>query len=337
MSTPHHIFDLGDLALESGATLPDAKLAYAVYGKPSAERDNFIVFPTWFTGTHADLEWFIGADSALDPGRYCIVVPSMFGNGLSSSPSNTPAPFDRGRFPAISVRDNVAAQARLMAEQFGAARIELVIGGSMGAFQAYQWALSQPRLVRRMAAMCGAARCPAHCYVFLAGAKAALTADAAWNGGDYDSAPEAGMKAMGRVWAGWALSQTFYREHLYRGMGFSDPDDFLVRFWEAFWLALDANNLLTQLHTWQTADLGATPGYGGDLARALGDIRARALLAPAETDLYFPPADMASDAAAMRDVRLRPIPGPFGHLSEAGIDAACKAHLVREIRGLLAD
>ncbi|MCL4188471.1 MAG: alpha/beta fold hydrolase [Rhodobacteraceae bacterium] len=337
MSTPHAIFELGDFALEGGAVLPAARLAYAVYGTPSPGRDNFVVFPTWFTGTHADLEWFIGADSALDPGRYCIVVPSMFGNGLSSSPSNTPAPFDRGRFPAVNVRDNVRAQARLMTEHFGARRIELVIGGSMGAFQAYQWALSHPGLVVRMAAMCGAARCSPHCYVFLAGAKAALTADAAWNRGDYDGPPETGMKAMGRVWAGWALSQTFYRDHLYRGMGFADPDDFLVRFWEAFWLAQDANNLLTQLHTWQTADLGATPGLGGDLGRALGAIRARALLAPAESDLYFPPVDMQRDAAAMRDARFRPIPGPFGHLSEAGIDAACKAHLVREIRALLAE
>jgi homoserine O-acetyltransferase len=336
MSTPHQLFELGDFPLDCGVTLPGARLAYAVYGTPNAARDNFIVFPTWFTGTHADLEWFIGADSALDPGRWCIVVPSMFGNGLSASPSNTAPPFDRGRFPAISIRDNVRAQARLMREQFRAARIPLVIGGSMGAFQAYQWALSEPDLVGGMVAMCGAARCPPHCYVFLAGAKAALTADGHWNGGDYATPPATGMKAMGRVWAGWALSQTFYRDHLYRGMGFADPDDFLVRFWEAFWLALDANNLLTQLHAWQTADLGATPGYGGDLARALGAIRSKALLLPAESDLYFPPADMQNDARMMRDAVCRPIPGPFGHLSEAGIDPACKAFLVAEIRGFLA-
>lgn len=336
MTTPHAIFELGDFPLDCGVTLPRARLAYAVYGSPSAARDNFVVFPTWFTGTHLDLEWFIGPDSALDPGRYCIVVPSMFGNGLSSSPSNTPPPFDRGRFPRVSVQDNVRAQARLLREHFGATRIPLAIGGSMGAFQAYQWGLAHPDLVERIAPMCGAAKCPPHCWVFLAGAKAALTADAHWNGGDYETPPVTGMKAMARVWAGWALSQTFYREHLYRGMGFATMEDFLAGFWEPFWLALDANNLLTQLHCWQEADIARTPGYGGDLARALGAIRAKALLSPAETDLYFPPADMAADHAMMRDAVLRPIPGPWGHLSESGLDPACKAFLVKGIRELLA-
>lgn len=334
-TTPHKIFDLGDYKLDGGVTLPNAKLAYATYGKINAARDNVIVFPTWFTGTHADLEWLIGDGKPLDTARYFVVVPSMFANGLSSSPSNTPAPFDRGRFPAISIQDNVRAQHRLMTEEFKVKRIQLVIGGSMGAFQAYQWGLAYPDLVERIAPCCGAARCSPHCYVFLAGAKAALTADAAFNGGDYKSQPEKGMRAMGRVWAGWALSQAFYRESRFKGMGFADVDKFLVDFWEAFWMNLDANNLLSQLHTWQTADISKTPGYNGDLAKALGAIRAKAVLSPAQTDLYFPPEEMAWEAKQMRDAELRIIPGVFGHLSEAGIDPACGEFLGNSIRGLL--
>ncbi len=334
--TPHHILDLGDFALDCGTTLPAAKLAYATYGKLNPVRDNAIVFPTWFTGTHSDLEWLIGDGKPLDTTKYFVIVPSMFANGLSSSPTNQPAPFDRGRFPAISIQDNVRAQHRLVTGHLGVKKIQLAIGGSMGAFQAYQWGLAHPDLVERIAPCCGAARVSRHCYVFLAGAKAALCADQAWANGDYQRAPVEGMKAMGRVWAGWALSQRFYREKRYEPMGFKSVDEFLVGFWEAFWLSLDANNLLSQLDTWQHADISKTPGFNGDLEKALRSIKAKATLSPAETDLYFPPEDMAAEAKLLANAELRPIPGPFGHLSEAGIDADCSAFLGASIRALLA-
>lgn len=334
--TPHAMFELGDFTLDCGATLPSARLAYVTYGALNASRDNVIVFPTWFTGTHSDLEWLIGDGRPLDTRKYFIVVPSLFANGLSSSPSNTPAPFDRGRFPAVTIQDNVRAQHRLLAERFGVKRIQLAIGGSMGAFQAYQWGLAFPDLVMRIAPCCGAARVSPHCYVFLAGAKAALLADPAFADGDYKTPPETGMRAMSRVWAGWALSQRFYREGLFKQLGFADVDRFLVDFWEAFWLRLDANNLLSQLRTWQSADIAKTPGYDGDLERALRSIRAKAVLSPGETDLYFPPADMAWEAAHMPNAELRTIPGPWGHLSEAGIDPGCNEFLGNSIRALLA-
>ena len=335
--TPHQIFKLGDFALDCGVTLPDAFIAYATYGTLNPARDNVVVFPSWYLGSHADIEWFIGgADSPIDTTKYFVVAPSMFSNGLSSSPSNTAAPFDRARFPAISIQDNVRAQHRLVTELFSVSRIQLVIGGSMGAFQAYQWALAHPELIERMVGMCGAARCTPHCYVFLAGAKAALLADPAYADGEYAMQPADGMRAMARVWAGWALSQTFYREHLYHRMGHDTLDGFLVNFWEAFWLNCDANNLLSQLETWQSADISRTPGYDGDLAKALGAIRAKALLCPGETDLYFPPADMSSEAAQMRNAELSVIPGPWGHFSEVGIDPACSQHLTQAIKSVLA-
>ncbi len=336
MTTPHHIFELGDFKLDGGTTLPKAKLAYATYGSLNKTGDNAIVFPTWFTGTHSDLEWLIGDGKPLDTTKYFVIVPSLFGNGLSSSPTNQPPPFDKGRFPAVSIQDNVRAQHRLVVKELGVKKIELAIGGSMGAFQAYQWGLAHPDIVERIAPCCGAARVSRHCYVFLAGAKAALCADQAWANGDYNTPPVEGMKAMGRVWAGWALSQRFYREKRYEGMGFKTVDEFLVNFWEAFWLALDANNLLSQLHTWQHADISQTPGYNGDLEKALRSIKAKAVLNPGETDLYFPVEDMAWEAKHLPNAELRPIPGPFGHLSEAGIDPDCSAFLGNSIRSLLA-
>src|SRR3954451_20319384 len=110
----YDVFDLGDVRLRHGTTLPDAKLAYKTYGELDADRGNVIVYPTWYSGQHYDNEWLIGEGMALDPSRYFIVIPNMFGNGLSSSPSNTPPPHDRARFPHVTMYDNVEAQHRLI-------------------------------------------------------------------------------------------------------------------------------------------------------------------------------------------------------------------------------
>ena len=336
MPAAHETYSLGEFTFADGQTLSEAHIAYATYGELDEERSNVIVLPTWFVGTHADHEWMIGEGAVLDTSRYFVVVPSMFGNGLSSSPSNTPAPFDRSRFPRHSIQDNVRAQHRLVTEHLGATRIELVIGGSMGAFQAFQWGLSHPDLVRRIMPTGGASQVAPHCRVFLEGVKAALLADPDFAGGDYERPPERGLRAVGRVYAGWGLSQAFYRQGLYRQMGFDTIDAFLVDFWEAYFAGLDANDLLSQLDTWQRADLAATDGYDGDLARALGDIRARAVLAPGEKDLYFPPEDMAWEAEQMPRAELAVIPGVWGHFSDSGVDPDCNEVVRRTAHRLLA-
>ena len=95
----YEIFDLGDVTLQNGATLRDAKLAYKTFGTLSPARDNVIVYPTWYSGQHYDNEWLVGSGMALDPDKYFIVIPNMLGNGLSSSPSATRPPLQPGALP----------------------------------------------------------------------------------------------------------------------------------------------------------------------------------------------------------------------------------------------
>ena len=228
----YEIFDLGNLPLQSGATLREAKLAYQTYGRLNAAKDNAIVFPTFFGGQHYQNAAIIGPGRALDPDRYFIIVPNMMGNGLSSSPSNTPMPYDRARFPRVSLYDNVTSQHRLVTELFGIERIALVVGWSMGAQQTYQWGSLYPQMVERIAPICGSARTSKHNFVFLEGVKAALTADDAWANGWYEKPPYKGLRALGRVYAGWAVSQAFYREEVYLDLGYSSLEDYLVAFWE---------------------------------------------------------------------------------------------------------
>ncbi len=311
--TDYQIFEAGDVVLQSGLTYRGARLAYQTYGTLDATKSNVIVYPTSYGAQHTDTEWLIGTDKALDPSRYFIIIPNMFGNGLSSSPSNTKPPFDRGRYPHFTLTDNVCVQERLIREVFGIARVALVFGFSMGAQQAFHWGALFPDKVARIAPVCGSAKTSRHNFVFLEGVKAALTADPAWQDGWFATPPLRGLRAMGRIYAGWALSQDFYREELDLTLGYSSLEDFLVSGWEGNFRRRDANDLLAMLWSWQHADISANKLYGGDLGKALGAISARALVMPSETDLYFRVEDNRREVALMPNAELRPIPSIWGH------------------------
>ena len=331
------LFSLGHFRLECGQILPDAKLAYKIHGELNAQKSNAILVPSWYSGNHTGYEFLIQPDRCLDPTRYCIITVNMFANGLSSSPSATPAPLNGPHFPAISIRDNVAAQYRLVHDQLGIEKLALVAGFSMGAQQTFQWAVSHPDRVERIVPLCGAARTTPHTYVFIEGFTSALKADAAWSGGEYDTAPDRGLRAMARVYAGWGFSQAWYRQELNKQIGHPSVEDFLVRFWETFFLQCDANDLLSQAKTWQTHNVGDTPGFGGDHKRALASITARAVVMPGQTDLYFPPEDSAAEVECMPNAILKTVPSIWGHFCGAGINPVDTDFIDRTIKDCLAE
>jgi homoserine O-acetyltransferase/O-succinyltransferase len=333
---PEGIFSLGDMTLESGATLREAFIGYKTHGRLNADRTNAIVYPTQFAAQHNDIEWMIGPGRALDTERYFVIAVDQLGNGVSSSPSNTPPPQDRSRFPVIAIRDDVAAQYRLVTDGFGIRRLALVTGYSMGAQQSFQWGVSHPDFVQRIAPFCGTAWTRPHNAVFLEGVRAALTADVAWSDGEYASQPVRGLRAMARVYAGWGFSQAFYRQRLYEALGFGSVDEVLTGFWEARYLRRDANNLLSMLRTWQLNDVAATPAAHGDLRAALGRIQAKATVMAGQTDLYFTPEDVEADAALIRGARFRVIPSLWGHMAGAGLNPPDNHFIEQEIRALLA-
>ena len=333
----YETFDLGDVVLQGGATLRDAKLAYKTYGQLNADKSNAIVYPTWYSGRHWDNEWLIGEGMALDPANYFIIVPNLLGNGLSSSASNTPPPYDKARFPNVTFWDQVQQQHKLVTEKFGIETLPLVTGWSMGAGQTYQWAVSFPDMVQRACPFCGSSKTSEHNIVFLEGVKSALTADAAFKSGWYDEKPVKGLRAAARVYAGWGFSQAFYWDQVYREMGYSDLEDFLVAFWEGFFLdRRDPNNLLTMLWTWQKGDIGKTPGFDGDHVKALNSIKAKTIALPAEKDLYFPPEDEEYAVQYIPNGELRVIPGVWGHFAGGGANPVDIKYIDDVLKELLA-
>jgi homoserine O-acetyltransferase/O-succinyltransferase len=303
-------FALGDFAVEKGGVIREAQLAWQRFGTLNGKRDNLILYPSSYSARLADMSWLVGPHGVLDPTRWCIVTVGMFSNGESSGAAETPD------YPAlVTVADNVRAQHRLVTEMLGVDKLAAVYGFSMGGMQAYHWAALYPEMVARAFVVCGSARTADHNKVFLSGLLRTLEAAPEHLGnGRFSSEPLLALRAFGHIYAGWGLSQDFYRAGLYKSaLGAPDLETFVRINWAERFSQCRATNLYAQAHAWFHGDISDNRLYNGDLTQALRSIKARMLLMPSETDLYFRVADNAAELPYLATGTLRPIPSVWGH------------------------
>ena len=331
----HRTFNLGEFQLESGVVVKDFQLSFVTYGTLNAKKSNAILLPSFYVNNHHGYDFLIGQGLAFDTTKYLVIVIDMFSEGLSSSPSNTPPPFDGPNFPEISIRDNVQAQYCLVTEQFGIKQLVAVAGFSMGSQQTFQWAVSYPDFMNAIIPWCGNAKSYHHGNVRLEGFKRAIMVDPAYNGGAYTTPPEKGLKAAAVSWAPWVFSQEWWRRELFKGPPFNHPNvEEHLRWWEAVYVSRDANDLIAAAITWQKANVGGTPGFNGDHEKALRSIKARVLFMPCP-ELYFPIGDAQYEAKFIRNVKLVAIPSVWGHIAGLGLDKADRDFLNRTITAFL--
>ena len=329
----HKILELPGFTTQNGITF-DATLAYQTYGALNSARDNAVLMPTFYGGRHTDTEYFMAPGRVLDPDKYFVVIPNMFGNGLSSSPSNTSGAVGRGAFPLLTLYDNVQAQHRLLTEQLGVEHIRLVVGFSMGAQQTFQWGALYPEMISAIAPICGSARTSPHNHLMIDGPKCALMTDPDFAEGWYEHPPVKGLLAFGRVYAGWLWSQTFFRERLYENLGLDSVED-VVRFTQNYFLQNDANDLLAMANTWQHGDISDNDKFCGDFDAALDAISCRTIVMPATTDLYFRVPDNEYEVSKMPNAELRPIVSDYGHAAGFGASEADNAFIDAALSDLL--
>lgn len=330
---PYELFQIGDLPLEEGGTLADCRLAVATHGTLNAARDNAILVPTWYSGTSKIIEQvFIGPGRALDPQKYFIVVVNQIGSGLSTSPHNSSGP----DFPKVRIADDVRAQHRLVTERFGLTRLALVVGGSMGAQQTYEWAVRYPEFVARAAPIAGTARNTEHDFVFGDTLVEAITTDPGFRDGRYESPADvaAGLKRHARIWTVMGWSTDFFRANRHRTLGFASMQEFVDGFMAGYFAPMDPNNLLAMAWKWQRGDVSRQTG--GDLAAALGRIQAKTFVMPISHDMFFPPADCEAEQRLIPGSAFRPIYSIDGHLALFGTDAAALAQIDAHLKELLA-
>lgn len=334
---PYEIHELGDFVLEAGGTIRACKLAYSTFGKLNAAKDNAILITTWYSGTSKVMEQgYVGEGRAIDPSKYFIVIVNQIGSGLSSSPHNTPFPGGMGNFPKVSIGDDVRAQHKLLTDRFGIRSLVLVTGGSMGAQQTYEWAVRYPDMVQRAAPMAGTARNTAHDAMYTETLIEAITSDPGFNKGWYASGSDVreGLLRHARIWGVMGWSTEFYQQERHKALGFSSADDFVTNFLNGYFGVMDPNDLLCMARKWQQGDVSRHTG--GDLAAALGRIKAKTFVMPIDTDMFFPPADCEREQKLIPGSEFRPIRSIDGHLALFGADPGFAPQVDAHLRELLA-
>ena len=325
MSAPQlQEFSLGDLPLRCGHTIRDARIGYLQLGELNADRSNLVLVPTSYGARPQDLAWLAGP--VLDPAHHCIVIAGMFGNGVSSSPSHGGMGLAEQGW-VVQHSDNVAAQQRLLAEGFGVDTPALIFGWSMGAQQAYQWAVDTPPQVKRICCVCGTSRTSPHNRLFLLSLRQALTADRHWTGSGFDAAPEQGLRTYALIYASWAASQPFFQELT------ESVEEHVERHWLPHYRRHDPRDLIAMLDTWLAHDVAG----GAELAPVLAAIQAKTAVVACNRDLYFTVDDMAADAAAIPAAQLHVIDSLLGHRAGNPHSSAPEQQQLQQIVAQLLD
>ena len=335
----YDLISIGRLDLEEGGSIPDCQLAVATFGTLSEAKDNAILVSTWYSGTHQIWrDVYIGPGHALDPEQYFIVVIDQIGSGLSTSPHNATGPnagIARSRFPHVRIGDDVVAQERLLREHFSITSLELVVGGSMGAQQTYEWMVRFPEKVKRAAPIAGTARNTPHDFLFTKSLIDAITSDPGWNGGEYASNEEVvdGLKRHAGIWAVVGFSTEFWKQEAWRALDFDSKEAFMEGFLEPYFTVMDPGDLLCMAWKWQRGDVSRHTG--GDLAAALSRVTAKTFVMPIDEDMFFPVRDCQPEQELIAGSELRVVNDVLGHLGLFGVSPDYLPQIDRHLGELL--
>jgi homoserine O-acetyltransferase/O-succinyltransferase len=326
---PHQLFGEGDLRLESGEVIKDFSISYVTHGKLNEKKSNAILMVTALGGNHHRIDFMIGPGKALDPDKYFIICTDAIGNGLTTSPSNSKAQA-RMSFPKFTIRDMVESQYRLLKEKFGIDHVVAVVGPSMGGMQALQWGVSHSDYMDALVAMVPLARTPAWSVAVVEATRKAIMNDPAWKDGNYDAPPEKGV----RLWRDILNLLSARTPDMYAAQ-FKNGTDVLPWMEAQETAALkgfDANDYIYQTWAYERHDVGTTPAFGGDTAKALASIRAKTLILTGTKDLLNPeiePLEAGKNIVGVKMVTISP--GTVtGHASAGGFNPADVEFLNRE-------
>ncbi|MCP5244634.1 MAG: alpha/beta fold hydrolase [Burkholderiales bacterium] len=333
----YRIFELGDFTVAEGATIPDCQLAYTTLGTLNAAKDNVILVPTWFSGSHQIMQQvYVGEGRALDPEEYFIVIINQLGNGLSSAPHNTPFPRNQANFPQLRISDDVGAQHQLLTELYDIDSLALVVGGSMGAQQTYEWTVRYPDMVKRAAPIAGTAQVTPHNFLFTQGLQNSIMSDPAWLNGWYEQSTDVhiGLRRLAELCNLMGWSPVFFTQERWRALGFTTLEDFITRFMIGYFGAMDPNNLLAMIKKWQLGDICYQRSV--TLKDVLAKIKAKVFVLAIEGDLMFPPADCKNEQTMIPNSEFHIIRTADGHFALFGTDPHYLEQVDAHLKTLLA-
>jgi homoserine O-acetyltransferase len=270
-----HYADLGMCKLESGAAIENCRLGYRTFGTLDAAKDNAILFPMWFTGRSGDVGALIapGPGHFIDTDKYFVIVADPFGNGISSSPSNSTTQHGTA-FPVFTIRDMVRAEERLVADTLHLKHLRAVVGQSMGGMQTFEWGVDAPSMMDLLVPIVGTPQLSGYDLLLWSAEKQALETDAAYNHGQYTRSPP--LPLVSYLQQMNLSTPEFIVDHTTR----EAFPQFLAQIAEQLRFGTDANDYLRQLQAMLAQDIA----HGGSLYVTARAMQAKMLIINAQQD-----------------------------------------------------
>jgi homoserine O-acetyltransferase/O-succinyltransferase len=311
--------ELGTCKLTSGLKIDACRLGYRTWGRLNAKGSNAVLFPTWFGGTSANLIDAIKPDGLVDPTKYFVIAVDAFGDGVSSSPSNSTTQHGAD-FPALTIQDMVDAEHRLAAEVLGLKHLHAVMGISMGGIQTFEWMVDYPDFMDMAIPIVGSPRPSSRDLLVYRAAEDAVESDPAWRHGRYTERPPVGGAEV-IMQMNLTSPANFARTH-----SLAQFDSDYEKFRSNGILPFDANDWLAQLRAIIQQDIAR----GGSMQDAAHRVKAKVLIVNAAQDhLVYPKP--ALDFAALLGAETLVLEGDCGHLATsceaATLDPVVRAFL----------
>jgi homoserine O-acetyltransferase len=304
---PLRFASLGNFRLENGQEIRNLKLGYRTLGELNADKSNAVLFPSWATGNTKDLVPYVGPGKLVDSSKYFVILVDALGNGVSSSPSNSPEQ-PHMRFPQINIRDMVRAEYELATKHLKLLHLRAVMGISMGGMQTFQWAVSYPDFMDKAIPIVGSPQLASYDLLLWTAEVHALEADPAWKGGEYTSPPAAGLATAADIQALVNATPPDYT----RRISPREFPQFLEKNRRDLLEGLDANDRITQLQAMIADDVAAP--FGGSLQAAAAAVRAKMLVIVALKDHVVNPRP-ALDFAKLISAPTLELDSDCGHQS----------------------
>jgi len=315
-SHPEHLIaNLGEFQFENGEVLKDFKVSYVTHGKLNRKKDNVILVMQHYFGDHHDYDVLIGPGKALDTNKYFIVATDFIASAsirqdITTGPTNSGLKME---FPPITGRDWVKADYRLLKEYLGFDRILAVIGGSIGAMNAFQFAISYPDFARGVIPIAGTPVTNPQVKAQLRSLMNIISMDAGWYNGNYINNPTVGVTTALMTYSSSFLFTTqWFAENLKSKEKYREWEEFFYEHWTIH-APQDARDFYYQTLAWSNYDVGSTPGFDGDSEMALRSIKAQVLVIAIKIDRSFPIEDVMHYNQFIPNLTYVEFESPMGH------------------------
>ena len=270
-------YQLGRFTFENGGEIADMRVGYVTWGTLNAAKDNAILVVPGTSGGRHSYDAHIGPGKTFDTDKYFVIGCDPIGGGTSSSPKDGLGTV----FPRYTIRDMVRAQQEMVTKGLGIKRLRAVGGGSMGSFQTVEWGINFPDAMAGLIMIVPAARSDYHFAAVVDAFAAMVTLDPKYQDGKYTENPVEGIRRAALIYFPWTSSDEYLvslTEEQYEA-GKKAAGDAWAKNW-------DANSMLWRYFASRNFD--ASKPFGGDMMKALGQIKAPALLLPSMTDRTIP-------------------------------------------------